>query len=184
MVGGFSGFGTLTDISGEVSAQKASDSLRSGRKLVIAIVQGRSHNCSFRKLGPRQRSVSSIPICQTRSQIPLEANRPIVAIHSWLEFAADHFGYSTTSGSSTATYVTFSTPVAAIRLTMNALSSGPGSDDRHVPGSIGRPRSLGAATRTRAQKLERLASRRTRPDRRSCSSDADGRGEPSARLEI
>jgi hypothetical protein len=30
--------------------------------------------------------------------------------------------YSTTNGSSTATYATFSTPVAAIRLTMNALS--------------------------------------------------------------
>jgi hypothetical protein len=31
--------------------------------------------------------------------------------------------FSTTSGSSTSTYATFSTPVAAIRLTMNALSS-------------------------------------------------------------
>lgn len=34
--------------------------------------------------------------------------------------------YSTTSGSSTATYATLSTPVAAIRLTMNALSSAGG----------------------------------------------------------
>jgi hypothetical protein len=34
---------------------------------------------------------------------------------------------STTSGSSTATYATFSTPVAAIRLTVNALSSAGGS---------------------------------------------------------
>jgi hypothetical protein len=34
--------------------------------------------------------------------------------------------YSTTNGSSTATYATFSTPVAAIRLTMNALSSAGG----------------------------------------------------------
>lgn len=31
--------------------------------------------------------------------------------------------YSTTSGSSTATYATFSTPVAAIRLTVTAISS-------------------------------------------------------------
>lgn len=34
--------------------------------------------------------------------------------------------FSTTSGSSTATYATFSTPVAAIRLTMNVLSSAGG----------------------------------------------------------
>lgn len=34
--------------------------------------------------------------------------------------------YSTTSGSSTATYAAFTTPVAAIRLTMNALSSAGG----------------------------------------------------------
>jgi hypothetical protein len=34
--------------------------------------------------------------------------------------------YSTTNGSSTPTYATFSTPVAAIRLTMNALSSAGG----------------------------------------------------------
>lgn len=34
--------------------------------------------------------------------------------------------YSTTSGSSTATYATFTTPVAAIRLTMNVLSSAGG----------------------------------------------------------
>ena len=34
--------------------------------------------------------------------------------------------YSTTSGSSTATYATFTTPVAAIRLTINALSSAGG----------------------------------------------------------
>ena len=35
--------------------------------------------------------------------------------------------YSTTNGSSTTTYATFSTPVAAIRLTVNALSSAGGS---------------------------------------------------------
>jgi hypothetical protein len=34
--------------------------------------------------------------------------------------------FSTTSGSSTATYASFSTPVAAIRLTMTALSSAGG----------------------------------------------------------
>jgi hypothetical protein len=34
--------------------------------------------------------------------------------------------FSSISGSSTATYATFSTPVAAIRLTMNALSSAGG----------------------------------------------------------
>jgi hypothetical protein len=45
------------------------------------------------QIGPWQRSVSSIPVCRTRSQIPLETNRPIVALHSWLNFAADHFGY-------------------------------------------------------------------------------------------
>jgi hypothetical protein len=34
--------------------------------------------------------------------------------------------FSTMSGSNAATYATFSTPVAAIRLTMNALSSAGG----------------------------------------------------------
>lgn len=34
--------------------------------------------------------------------------------------------YSTTNGSSTATYATLTTPVAAIRITMNALSSAGG----------------------------------------------------------
>jgi hypothetical protein len=74
-------------------------------------------------IGPMNIGVSVVGNSTSTWQIDYTVDDPSGAFPNPTLGSSGVTVYSTTSGSSTATYATFSTPVAAIRLTMNALSS-------------------------------------------------------------
>src|SRR5260370_36351279 len=73
--------------------------------------------------GPMNIGVSVVGNSTSTWQIDYTVDDPTGAFPNPTLGASGVTVYSTTNGSSIATYATFSTPVAAIRLTMNALSS-------------------------------------------------------------
>lgn len=76
--------------------------------------------------GPMNIGVSVVGNSTSTWQIDYTVDDPSGAYPNPTLGASSPTVFSSMNGSSTATYATFSTPVAAIRLTMNALSSAGG----------------------------------------------------------